>query len=366
MRFPQEHRPTPYLNRRDQYRMLAMVGLLCLVMVAIKLAAQPSSWHWLLPPDGDMGATPTAAADTPVTLKELDFRVKSSDTEPLPPDVFRSAASVDAVTREEEIEQAGDISDHEGTLDVHIPEEFLAPIEDNTFGVRRAELDAYHDMLDRVRRLPETVVEQAADDGVAFTVIMLQSDDYRGKLIRVTGQLRRVTEYPVMENESGIDHLYEGWLFTNDSANNPWRIVTTSLPEGLPLGEEVEPVKVSATGYFFKRTGYASQSGQHVAPTLLAKSYETVPVTTNIASEVRSEMHNWLLGFIGFVVAALALMIWLTMTDDRKFAGSRLGELAKARLDADPEDLSALANVDTVDPNRLFAADDEPLENLPR
>ena len=38
MRFDRRHKPTPYLNRRDQHRMLGLVGLLALVMVLFQSA----------------------------------------------------------------------------------------------------------------------------------------------------------------------------------------------------------------------------------------------------------------------------------------------------------------------------------------
>ena len=82
MKLQPDHRPTPYLNRRDQYRLLTLLGLLCVMMVAIKWAAQPSSWHWLVPPERQ------SAGDIP-ELKEIDFRVKAQDQSALPPDAFR-------------------------------------------------------------------------------------------------------------------------------------------------------------------------------------------------------------------------------------------------------------------------------------
>ena len=47
MRFRNSSTPPPYLNKTDQFRMLRMVGLLALVVFAMKLAADPGMWRWL-------------------------------------------------------------------------------------------------------------------------------------------------------------------------------------------------------------------------------------------------------------------------------------------------------------------------------
>lgn len=202
-------------------------------------------------------------------------------------------------------------------------------------------------MLDRVRHLPESALNTLAADDVAFTVIMLQPEDYRGRLISVTGWLHRITEYPVMTNDRGIDALYEGWLFTGDSGNNPWRFLCSERPLTVPLGEEMEPVKVRVVGYFFKRMGYASQGGQHVAPTLLAHSFEVLPVPVDVAPAMQTQLHNWMLGVVAVTIAGLAALMWWFARADRKYAGSRLHQLTVPQLDA--TDLEALKDLDTDD-----------------
>ena len=243
----------------------------------------------------------------------------------------------------------------EWTLDVN--PEALSAIEDNTLGVRRAEVEAYHLMLDQIRHVPEEVTDAQSRDDVAFTVIMLQSEDYRGQVIGIRGQLRRLTEHPVIENDRGIDRLYEGWVFTNDSGDNPWRFLCTQLPPEAEVGENISPVKARVAGYFFKRTGYLSQGGQHVAPTLLAKSFQIVPVRTKAVAEIPSGLEYGLLIGVGVLTAALMLIWGLWIRSDRAFVQGRLGELAASRLDADRDDLEALKQWETVDPSRLFEGD---------
>jgi hypothetical protein len=173
--------------------MLALVGLLCLVMVAIQLAARPSSWYWLLPPGETQTASPAEDFSRQVPLEELDFRVREEPREPLPPDVFRAVADENSPPAETEAPAVGQAAgseqearapgEEDGTAvdafageDVSIPPVALADIEDNTIGVRRAEVDAYHQMLATIRRLPDEVRQQHVDTDVAFTVIMLRAN----------------------------------------------------------------------------------------------------------------------------------------------------------------------------------------------
>ncbi|MEZ6145021.1 MAG: hypothetical protein R3B91_06230 [Planctomycetaceae bacterium] len=350
MKLQPDHRPTPYLNRRDQYRLLTLLGLLCVMMVAIKWAAQPSSWHWLVPPERQ------SAGDIP-ELKEIDFRVKAQDQSALPPDAFR------IVELDEQGEDGPEGSEAPST-EVDVPADLLSPIEDNTVGLRRKELPAYELMLSRVDELTEHEATEAAQDDVAFTVLMLQSENYRGKLITVRGDLRRLTEFPAPK-DSGFDILYEGWLFTRDSGTNPYRIVFTQRPVDVPLSESINPpVQVAVTGYFFKRYGYASQGGQHVAPLLIAKNPRIIPTVSPVPGD-GSELQRIMLTAIGVIVfAVMCLGIWFYQSD-RRFRRSRLSKIASERLDASAEDLQALQQLSTIDTDRPFADNEiEPQQSV--
>lgn len=340
-----EQRPAPFLNRRDQYRMLAMVAMLCLVMIAVKLAARPESWYWLVPP---AAADRRPSTDRVPSLEELDFRVQDGNRRSLPPGALR--ATLAETAPEDQLEMAGD----EGALSPEIPAQVLGGITDNTLGVRRAEAEAYHLMLARARDLPEEVMAAAARDDVAFTVLMLHSDAYRGKLITVRGDLRRLLPFPIAEeNGQGIERLYEGWLLTPDSGTNPCRFLCTKLPPDAPQGESIDPIPVSVTGYFFKRYGYASTAGMHVAPTLLAKTFQILPQPT-AAGPVENDLQWYMIGFVGVICMGLVAICWRFFVSDRRFERSRLKQLAAARLDAQPDALTALEDAEVTDPADLF------------
>ncbi len=356
---PRQTRPDiPYFNRRDQHRMLALVGLLCLVMIATQLAARPESWYWLVPPSGEALA-PSNTATLP-RLEELDFHVRNNARRLQPADVLLATVADD----EDPPERTQEADSSMPVPAVEVPEAILNGIEDNTVGVQRSEVGAYYDMLSRIRALPEVAVAKHARDDIAFTVLMLHSDTYRGQLVTVTGELHRLTPFPVAEGApDDIRQLYEGWLTTPDSGNNPYRFLSTEVPAGVVPGESIEPVRIEVTGYFFKRYGYASRGGMHVAPTLLAKSFRVL-TPTHRPPAGSDDLSRMVLTFFALIVGALLIVCWQTFRSARRYEGSRLKDLASSRLDAEPDDLKALENLETTAPLD-FRTDERPESAAP-
>jgi hypothetical protein len=343
MKFQTDRKPTSFLNRPDQYRLLAMVAALGVVIVAVQWAARPGSWSWLVPPQ-------SSVEDSTGSLKDLDFRVRDMPEGPLPPGTFRAVLRDD--TTQTVSESPAAISE---SPSVGIPAELLEPIEDNTFGLRRKEAAAFETMLSRVQTLPEETIARHAREDVAFTVLMLYPEEYRGTLLTVRGELRLLNEIAASE-AAGSDTLYEGWLLTRDSGTNPYRIVTVHAPDDLPLGQTLDPpLPVRVSGYFLKRYGYASRGGQHVAPMLVAKSIHVLPRPTGVVA-AGHEFHLIMLIVIGVVLAGVLMLCTGYFASDRRFRRSRMNQLAAARLNATPEDLAALQHVKTIDPERPFAA----------
>ena len=105
-------------------------------------------------------------------------------------------------------------------------------------------------LLDHARRVPTANLHRAAQDDVQYINLMTEPDRYRGEPITIEGDLWRLYELDASRNAYGVSKIYEGWIFTGDSSNHPFRVVCTSLPSGIEPGENLrKPVKV--TGYFF-------------------------------------------------------------------------------------------------------------------
>lgn len=148
--------------------------------------------------------------------------------------------------------------------DAQLDKAILVAIQDNTFGITAAEKRAYDAILAKARHTPADELERWAHKDVPFALLMLDADRYRGEILTIEGDIRRIN--PLADS-------FEAWLFTSDSGLNPYRVVLASLPDGFPRGDDLQPpVRARVTGYFFKRFSYATENGFHTAPLLLANT----------------------------------------------------------------------------------------------
>ena len=187
---------------------------------------------------------------------------------------------------------------------------------------------------------------------------MVQTDEHRGRLITLHGTLWQLELLDPGDPEID-DELYEAWMFTPDSGENPYRLLLTEIPAGLTPGEQIDE-QVLFTGYFIKRYGYVTEGGQHVAPMLIGKTLRIIqaaPAPT--ADETSDQLSRYVIGFFVVMSCVFGLVIWRLTLSDRKFEQSRVQKIADSRLNASPDDLAALGNIETVDPNKVF---EEPAE----
>ncbi|WP_417380946.1 hypothetical protein [Gimesia sp.] len=159
-----------------------------------------------------------------------------------------------------------------------------------------------------------------------FPDLFKNSDRYKGRLVTLTGRVRKLIHYPAADdNQYGMKTLYEAWLFTDDSQQNPTVIICTEVPpalkEGLPEGSDVID-HVTVTGYLFKMYVYNAQDTSRVAPLILAKQLEWNPKT---ADERGSRLFSQILaGTLIVLMAGIAIAIWKATQRDKKFRERRL------------------------------------------
>ena len=169
----------------------------------------------------------------------------------------------------------------EDIASVGIKKDFLDVVRDNEVGIRRDEAPVFYWLLDHARRVSSTKLEKAGLREVQYINLMNDPDRFRGEPITIEGDLWRLDEFDAGRNDYGVSRMYQGWVFTGDSGNHPYRIVCTSLGKGIQPGENLrKPVRI--TGYFFKREAYQSNGGIHIAPTLLARRIAINPMPNGI------------------------------------------------------------------------------------
>ena len=189
---------------------------------------------------------------------------------------------------------------------VRIDKRYLDVVKDNTVGVRRDEAEVFYWLLDHARRVPAATLQRAGDREVQYINLMTEPDRYRGEPVTIEGDLFRLYEFEAGRNRYGVTKVYEGWVFTGDSSHHPYRIVCTSLPNGIEPGENLrKPVRI--TGYFFKREGYRSNGGVHIAPTLLARRININPMPNGIP------LTSGILPYMTGAIMAIGLALLVTI-----------------------------------------------------
>lgn len=243
-------------------------------------------------------------------LKRILKEPSEDATLPLRGDAVRVVATADDAG-ETPAPQAG----RAGRLDKAI----LVAIKDNTFGVTAAEKPAYDAILAKVCNTPLAELEPLARRDVPFAVLMLEADRFRGELLAIEGDVRRLNRLSAPDDEPTAGEAFEAWLFTADSGINPYRVVLTSLPDDASLGDVLNPpIRARVTGYFFKRYSYATANHFHTAPLLLAKTLTPLARSKSPATPPTKNSRSLTLLAIGVLMAFLIVGLAVEMIARRR------------------------------------------------
>lgn len=306
MRIQNNQQQTPWINRKDQFRMLMMVAALGFVLFAIKIVAKPGFWDWVF-----VGQQQQSKSIEKKPLeKKRNLSVKLKEPAPLPPGVFRSPSP----------KEKNDVKKDSfySKTRFSIPSKLLKDVKDDQLSIQGTEIHAYYTILAKVRDLPVDDVQKAAKKNIPFDSLIIDAAQHRGKLIHLKGKARRILPFDAGSNQEGIQQLYELWIFTKESSKDPLHIICTELPEGIPTGEKIKPVDVTVCGYFFKREGYKSKNGLRITPLILAKSPQWhQPVATAISEKNRTTYY--LLGGVIAGILFVCLIVWRSRLGDKQF-----------------------------------------------
>lgn len=342
MRFQKDSSPPPYLNRKDQYRLLGLVGMLTIIALSIDFTRKPENWQWFF----SVGQEPVEEMELKeLSLDALDFTVKEPTNGELPPETFIATTEK---TPKLDLDQLG--------LNIQrVPPELLEGVEDKRLGLLRSEQDAMDRVLQRVKTFSLEELEEAAVSDVGFRVVFTDAVSYRGQLIKVEGTLWRLQRYAFGERDSEEDDLWQGWFFSSDSGNNPWVVFMTEKPEGIESGESVNR-DVSVAGYFFKNYGYATGEGLHIAPMLIAKSLTVQPLPP-VVDQKTEDLSLYVFFFLMAIMLIFGAMVWFFVRSDRKFNQSHLAEIAEDRHQLPDNFVHDLSGQRPKDPSQLELPD---------
>jgi hypothetical protein len=129
------------------------------------------------------------------------------------------------------------------------------------------DMAAYELLLRRARETgPDKLATQGRRD-TAYTDLWERPERFRGVPIHLLGTARRIHSYDSKLSRTG--RIYEAWVGTHESQNNPYVCVFEDLPKGMPVGPDTVE-RVVFNGYFLKEMRYlAGNDVKRGAPVLI-------------------------------------------------------------------------------------------------
>ena len=239
--FQKTPKPRNYLARREQWRLLLLVMSLGLVAVLMLEARKPENWAWIEALDRGAGRD---AADSGRGEPAGRPAAASRPTDEVPGTGGRYFPGVK-------------------------PAYFDSVRDDTTF--RPQESDAWFHLLKILKDNDRETLEKRSSGRVTYAQLFKQSNEYRGELVTVAGNVRRAHPLEAPKNAYGIERYYRTWLQPADNTSLPIVIYCLYLPRGFPTGMKVNE-EVEITGFFFKRWTYRAQNDLQTAPVLLART----------------------------------------------------------------------------------------------
>lgn len=261
--------PRDYFARKEQMRLMMLVGALGLVLVLIMRASDPNTWSWIVPPEG--GSQVEADRSAPeITREDVRVERKAVAADNGIEGEFRIAADRRPVTPYT-LGSKGYKEDEPDDADQWASPEALAAVEDNC-PFRANGFEAWKQIRDRLNAATPAEIASAKAPSVQFGQLFQQSDLYRGQLVTVKGTVRRCVQVPPnkLDDESG--EMWQLWLF-GGSDNFPMVVYCLDLPEGFPVAEQMAQ-RVTIRAVYFKKWVHPAKGGATTSPLLLARSFE--------------------------------------------------------------------------------------------
>ena len=278
-------------GRQERRRLLLFVLLLGVTVVLIGWARDPAIWRSF---DRLLSPAPDSADRT-----SIDNRLDAVSGKPAGPDGF-------LVTQQRAPVKSADDG---GGLPGVKAEDFSAVRDDAPS--TQDEQSCSLRLLDLLNKADPETLAKASLGPVSYAQLFREPDQYRGRLVNVSGIVRRANRMDLFPNDYGFKAYYQVWLWPSDNPSAPIVVYCLALPNGFPIGMEFAE-QAEATGFFFKRWAYQSKDGLRTAPTILARTlrWEKRPVMRP-ESPPETRMIPLVVGLAALFALAMACYVYL-------------------------------------------------------
>ena len=322
MRFRSKSQPRGILSGKEQRRLTLLVLGIGIVLIGFNTIGRTGFWAGIFP---NQPAVDSAAnRDSVPGLGPDEFVAGgsvSSSRQAADPDKWLDAAAA----RRFESSQAQ--SDSQS----RIPLELRGSIRDDVIGVHSTESDAYYVALRVAEKLPRSESKEATP--ASYALFMDAPEMCRGRIWRITGEIRRIENVQSAANAFGVNSLYDVWLSTPDSGNQLVHLIASSVDQRIAaaLSRGQQSIPVEAAGVYFKREGYrrAGDDGSGdigLTPLLLCGRVRYLTPQVAVATRAE-ELTPWLGWFAATLGAGVLLILWRFSASDRIFRTTRTHQL---------------------------------------
>lgn len=288
--------PPNYFSRKEQYRLLIMCATLMLVLVMMNEARKPQNWKWMW-----------AGGPVPEVQNEpIDTRSEEeSANKRVPVDAFKTTSLDNGTMLPNDVGEI--VQDAELLPGINRP--LLLPIEDNSI-LRVAENDAWKQIFNVLNETTQADVENASIGEVSFAQLFRQTDFYRGKVVEVSGTIRRAERIVPRDVENGITELFRWIVEPAGPSNAPIVVYSIEKPDEFEIGDGLRE-DATFHAVCFKRWAYAAGDGTRIAPLLLAKTanWKPTPPPQPVELPATPAVVITLIG-LGLLAAAIAMFAY--------------------------------------------------------
>lgn len=127
----------------------------------------------------------------------------------------------------------------------------------------RLQSEPFMFMLRKVAQTAPEGLESYVDARITYDCFVDDPAPYRGRVVRFTGTLMRLTKSGVDAAEAGLDSLYEGQVM--NASFELYSFYLTDPPQGFSVGDDI----VELVGVYYTNIAFQTQSGRYKATPLV-------------------------------------------------------------------------------------------------